>query len=57
MLGELRFLAVGPDHTFKSTPQRYPDTPLGTGWAYLLVGWVNLETGLVEPCKKEDSGG
>jgi hypothetical protein len=47
-LGELRFLAVGPNNTIKEKPARYPDTHLGTGWAYLFVGWVNLETGQVE---------
>jgi len=44
-VGHLRFLAIGPDHTFKEPPTRYPDTQHGTGWAYLFAGWVDLETG------------
>ncbi len=47
-LGDLRFLAVGPNNTVKEPPSRYPDTHLGTGWAYLFVGWVDLDTGKVE---------
>lgn len=48
-LGDLRFLATGPDHTYKKPPERYPDTPqLGVGWKFQFVGLVNLDTGLVE---------
>jgi hypothetical protein len=46
-LGSLRFLQYGgPESTFKTPPEKYPDTPqLGIGWRYLLVGKVDLETG------------
>ena len=47
-LGHLRFLAVGPGCTFKTPPERYPDTPQVIGWRYLLVGTVNLATGAIE---------
>lgn len=46
-LGTLRFLAVGPACTYKTPPVRYPDTHLGTGWAYLYVGTVNLDDGTI----------
>jgi len=45
--GDLRFLAVGPANTIKEPPSRYPDSHLGTGWAYLFVGWVDMETGQI----------
>lgn len=45
--GSLRFLAVGPNNTFRDPPDRYPDSALGTGWRFLFVGWVSLETGEV----------
>lgn len=52
--GHLQFLAIGPDNTIKKAPERYPaDTRSGMGWRYLHVGWVDLETGEVEPPKKE----
>lgn len=56
-MGELMYLAVGPDNTFKLAPRRYPDTALGTGWAYLICGWVNLETGLIETDRCRRCGG
>lgn len=56
-MGEVRFLAVGPDNTFKLAPRRYPDTRLGTGWAYLIVGWVNIEAGVIETDRCRRCGG
>jgi hypothetical protein len=47
-LGEIQFLCCGPDCTFAEPPQRMPDSHLGVGWKYLLVGTVNLETGEIE---------
>jgi len=47
-IGHLQFLAVGPGCTFKTPPERYPDTQHGLGWRYILVGKVNLETGAIE---------
>lgn len=47
-LGSLRFLQTGEGATFTEIPSRYPDTQFGTGWAYLPVGVVNLETGEIE---------
>lgn len=44
-LGHLRFLAVGPNNTFKAQPLHFPDTQSEIGWRYVFVGWVNLETG------------
>ena len=47
-LGHLQFLCCGPDCTFEKPPERMPDSHLGIGWRYLLVGTVNLETGEIE---------
>jgi hypothetical protein len=46
-LGDMRFLAVGPENTFKMPPTRYPDSHTGTGWAYQFIGWVDLSSGTV----------
>jgi hypothetical protein len=46
--GHLQFLCCGPGCTFEEPPQRMPDSHLGIGWRYLLVGTVNLETGEIE---------
>ncbi len=49
-LGDLQFLQVGPDRTFKEPPERMPDTQHSTGWRYVRVGVVDLEAGkIVEP--------
>lgn len=48
-LGDIRFLAYGPAATFAAPPARYPDSPLGPGWRYVLVGWVDIETGRIMP--------
>ena len=48
-LGHLQFLAVGPDCTFPEPPKRLPDTQRAINWRYWFVGWVNLETGEIEP--------
>jgi hypothetical protein len=47
-LGHLQFLCCGPGCTFAEPPQRMPDSHLGIGWKYLLVGKVNLESGEIE---------
>lgn len=47
MTGDLRFLKIGPECTFESPPTKYPDTHLGTGWRYVHVGSVDLETGTI----------
>lgn len=44
-VGELRFLLVGKDCTYTEAPPRYPDTDFGLGWRYLMIGYVDLETG------------
>jgi hypothetical protein len=44
-LGHIQFLCCGPGCTFAEPPKRMPDSHLGIGWRYLLVGTVNLETG------------
>ena len=46
--GHLRFLAVGPDNTFKTAPEVLPDTAQGINWRYVHVGYVNLETGKID---------
>jgi|SRR5579871_1356047 len=47
-LHALRFLLVGQGCTFATPPERYPDTQFGSGWKYILIGKVNLETGQIE---------
>lgn len=44
-LGHLKFLAVGPENTFKTPPEKMPDTINAINWRYIFVGWVNLENG------------
>jgi len=46
-LGDLQFLQVGPDKTFKEPPERMPDTPHSIGWRYVRVGVVDLEAGKI----------
>jgi len=48
-LGHLRYLAIGPQNTYKEPPDRLPDTPQAIGWRYGFVGWVDFETGKVVP--------
>jgi hypothetical protein len=46
--GQLQFLAVGPDNTYKEPPEIYPvDNHLGMGWRYKFAGWVDLAAGIV----------
>ena len=47
-LGHLKFLCCGTGCTFVEPPARMPDSHLGIGWRYLLVGKVNLESGTIE---------
>jgi len=49
-LGHLQFLCCGPGCTFADPPQRMPDSHLGIGWRYLLVGKVDFETGQIVEC-------
>jgi len=51
-LGQLWFLQVGEGCTFSIPPKSYPDCHLGIGWRYLLIGAVNLESGLIEPLEE-----
>jgi len=46
-LGDLQFLQVGPDRTFKEPPKRMPDTQHSIGWRYVRVGVVDLEAGKI----------
>lgn len=46
-LGELRFIAIGPNCTLQEAPERHPDTQSVIGWRYGFVGWVSLEDGIV----------
>lgn len=47
-LGDLRFLQIGPTNTYKTAPERYPDTQFGIGWRYVHVGFVNLTNGDIQ---------
>jgi len=46
-LGHLQFLCCGPGRTFTEPPARMPDTQHAIGWRYVLVGKVNLESGMI----------
>jgi hypothetical protein len=46
-LGHLQFLCCGPGCTFTEPPARMPDTQHSIGWRYVLVGKVNLESGMI----------
>lgn len=46
--GRRIYIKYGPGCTFEVPPPHAPDGPYGTGWKYLIVGSVNLETGTVE---------
>ena len=46
-LGTLKFMAVGPENTFKEAPERLPDMPQQINWAYLHVGYLNLTDGTI----------
>lgn len=52
-LGHIRFLATGPMNTFQEIPKNLPDGSYGAGWKYVPVGYVNLETGLIEESNNE----
>jgi hypothetical protein len=55
-LGLLQFLCCGPGCTFTEPPQRMPDSHLGIGWRYLLVGKVDFETGQIVECPMRSNG-
>jgi hypothetical protein len=44
-LGHLKFLAVGPQNTFKTAPTRLPDARSEINWRYVHVGYVDLVSG------------
>ena len=44
-LGDLRFLQCGDGCTFTESPERFPDSHMGVGFRYLLVGKVDIESG------------
>jgi hypothetical protein len=46
-LGDLRFLLVGPDATFATAPESFPDSHLGIGWRFRHIGHVDLEVGKI----------
>ena len=46
-LGHLRFMKCGIGCTFAEPPRRHPDMPGEINWRYVLVGVVNLETGVI----------
>jgi hypothetical protein len=43
--GHLTFLQVGEGCTYPTAPPKHPDTPSLIGWRYLLIGFVELESG------------
>ena len=45
-IGHLKFMAVGPSNTIQCIDQLRL-----THWSYYFVGFVNLETGLIEPAE------
>lgn len=45
--GHMQFLNIGKDCSFREAPDRLPDTEKSTNWAYLHVGYVDLEKGVV----------
>ena len=48
-LGHVQFLKYGKDCAFKQPPKTYPDTHACVGgWRYVFVGFVNLQTGVIE---------
>jgi len=51
-VGHMQFLAVGSQNTFKEPPGRIPDSPAGLGWRYGFIGWVDLESGVVEKAER-----
>ena len=47
--GHLKFLACGPQNTLKEVKgDRMPDFANAINWRYQFVGYVNLETGLID---------
>ena len=53
-LGLTVCLAVGPQNDYNKPPLRAPYSPCGPDDEFLFVGWVNLETGLVEAADIEN---
>lgn len=46
-LGHLQFLQCGENCTFKTPPDRMPDTHDKINWRYYIIGEVDLESGEV----------
>jgi hypothetical protein len=46
--GHLQFVMFGEGCTYTTRPEKMPDTAFDTGWKYVFVGIVNLETGEIE---------
>ena len=54
LVGALRFLKVGKGCTFEVPPERWPgDGPVP--WSFVLVGWVDLAGGTVQPKEAPDA--
>jgi len=51
-VGHLQFLMCGSNCTYKDPPKHLPDSHLGIGWRYLLVGKVNLKSGEIKEIKQ-----
>jgi len=46
-IGTMRFLKVGQGCTYETAPATLPDSHLGTGWSFTLVGFVDLDSGKI----------
>lgn len=51
--GHWQFMRVGEGCTYVTPPPRYPDTAMGPGWKYRLMGMLDLKTGLLVMTKEE----
>lgn len=56
-VGHLQFLQCGPNCTYKEAPKKMPDSHLGIGWRYLLVGKVDLDSGGIVPLESTQVNG
>jgi hypothetical protein len=45
--GGLRFLAIGPQNTYRAAPNRLPGTPDTINWRYIYIGFLDLQTGRI----------
>ena len=44
-VGHLKFLCCGAGQTLSVPPERMPDMSGDINWGYVLIGYVDLETG------------